>query len=140
MVEGVITTSALVTLMLGMVDLAVGVFRTHMISEAARQGARQAIVHGANAASPNGLLGSWGPTAVTLTGTSTDPKVTGLQPYLAGLDLSQVTIQYQWPDGDNQLESRVQVTVTTTWSPILTSLFGASAYTLRASATLPIAH
>jgi hypothetical protein len=139
-VEAVITTAALTTLMIGMVDLGVGVFRTHNISEAARQGARQACVHGANA----NLLGSWGPPADsnpwTATGTSTDAKVTGLLPYLTGLDPSTVTITYQWPDNDNQVESRVQVTVSTTWSPMLTSLFGASAYNLSASSTMPIAH
>jgi len=136
LVEAAITTSALTILLLGMVDLGVGVFRNHMISEAARQGARQASVHGAKA----DQLGSWGPTAFSGAGTSTDAKVTGMLPYLTGLDLSQVTIQFQWPDGGNQIEQYVQVTVGTTWSPMLTSVFGASAYNLSASSTMLIAH
>lgn len=137
LVEAGITTAALTTLMLGMVDMGVGVFRMHVISEAARQGARQACVHGNT---PTNLLAQWGPSTVSLAGNSTDPKVTGLQPYLPGLDLSSVTIQYQWPDGNNNVESRVQVTVSTTWTPVLTSIFGASAYTMSASSTMPIAH
>src|SRR4051812_48740135 len=128
MVEAVITTTALTTLMLGMVDMGVGIFRMHILSEAARQGARQAAVHGAEA-DPNpphsGRLGSWGPTTVgPLAGNSGDSKVAGMLPYLSGLDLSTVNVTFQWPDNNNNIESRVQVTVTTTWSPMLTSLFG----------------
>jgi hypothetical protein len=143
MVEAVITTTALTTLMLGMVDMGVGVFRMHVISEAARQGARQACVHGIQATTTppySGLLGAWGPTTVTVAGNSGDSKVAGMLPYLTGLDLSTVQVTFQWPDGNNNVESRVQVTVGTTWSPILTSLFGASAYNLSASSTIQIAH
>lgn len=140
LVEAVITTTALTTLMLGMVDMGLGVFQMHVVSEAARQGARQASVHGANAAPPNGYLGSWGPATASLAGTSTDAKIAALQPYLTGLVLSNVTVQYQWPDGNNDVESRVRVTVSTSWSPMLTSLFGSSAYNLSASSTVPIAH
>jgi hypothetical protein len=144
LVEAVITTAVLTTLMLGMVDLGVGVFRNHIISEAARQGARQASVHGilASTGSPySGLLGAWGPTTVgPLAGNSGDSKVAGMLPYLTGVDLSATNITFQWPDGNNNVESRVEVTVTTTWSPMLTSLFGASAYTLSASSTTQIAH
>jgi hypothetical protein len=134
--------TALLTLMLGLVDLGVGVFRNHIVSESARQGARQAIVHGANAS----VLGSWYSSTPlvyqNISSTTTDPHLTGLLPYLTGLDLSTVTVTYQWPDSthQNQVESPVEVTVTTTWSPILTSLFGAGPYKLSASSTMPIAH
>src|SRR4051812_13670270 len=129
MVEAVITTTALTTLMLGMVDMGVGIFRMHILSEAARQGARQAAVHGAQAV----VLGSWGPTtAGPLAGNSGNSKVAGMLPYLTGLDLSTVNVTFEWPDNNNNVESRVRVTVTTTWSPMLTSLFGTSAYTLTA--------
>jgi len=140
LVEAIITTAALMTLMLGMVDMGVGVFRTHIISEAARQGARQASVHGA-LANGTGLLGSWGPTDTGfILGNSGDSKVAGMLPYLTGLDLSTVNIRFQWPDTNNNVESRVDVTVQTTWSPMLTSIFGSSAYALSASSTMPITH
>lgn len=137
LVEAAITTTVLVMLMLGMVDLGMGVFRNHVISEAARQGARQACVHGAQA----NVLGSWGPTTIgPIAGNSGDSRVAGMLPYLTGVDLSTTNVTFQWPDGNNNVESRVEVTVTTTWPPMLTSLFGASAYTLSASSTIQIAH
>jgi Flp pilus assembly protein TadG len=139
MAEAVITTTAFMALIFGMVDLGVGVLRNHMISEAARQGARQAAVHGSSApAGWNG--GPWGSTTFNGNGNSSNPIVTGIQPYLSGLDPTQVTIQVQWLDGGNQAEQRVQVTVSTTWTPLYTTLFGSQAKTLSASSTMPIAH
>jgi hypothetical protein len=144
LVEAGVTTAALTTLMLGMVDMGVGIFRMHVISEAARQGARQASVHGtlADPTPPkSGLLGQWGPTTVgPVAANSGNTQVAGMLPYLHGVDLSTTQITFQWPDGNNNVESRVEVTVTATWTPIMTSLFGASAYTLSASSTMPIAH
>src|SRR6476469_2406006 len=93
--EAAITTTACLTLMLGMVDLGTGVLRNHMISEAARQGARQAAVHGSLA--PSGWNGGpWGATAFSATGSSSNSIATGIMPYLSGLDPSQVNIQAQW--------------------------------------------
>src|SRR4051794_9867306 len=139
LVEAAITTTAFMALMFGMVDLGTGVLRNHMVSEAARQGARQAAVHGSLAPSAwNG--GAWGATAFSGTGSSTNPIATGIMSYLNGLDPSQVNIQAQWLDGGNKAEQRVQVTVSTTWTPMVTSLFGGQAYNLSASSTMPIAH
>jgi Flp pilus assembly protein TadG len=134
--EAAITTSVLLSLMFGTVDMGVAVFRMHVISEAARQGARRAIVHGSLA----NQLGVWPASAFSASGTSTDPKVTEIQPYLAGLDLSQVTINITWPDAGNQPEQRVTYQVSTTWTPMMTWIFGSPTYTLNASSTMPIAH
>src|SRR3954466_11950835 len=61
LVEAAITTSVFLTLVVGMIDLGIYVFRTHVITQAARQGARTAIVHGSLA--PSGWNGGpWGPT------------------------------------------------------------------------------
>src|SRR5947208_2891308 len=94
LIEAAITTTAFMSLMFGMLDLGTGVLRNHMISEAARQGARQAAVHGSLA--PSGWNGGpWGATAFSATGSSTSPIATGIMPYLSGLDPSQVNIQAQ---------------------------------------------
>ena len=46
----------------------------------------------------------------------------------------------QWLDGSNLPEKRVRVTVTTTWTPVTTFIFGGLTRTLTASAMMPIAH
>jgi Flp pilus assembly protein TadG len=135
--EGVLTTSVLLSLMLGMIDMGIAVFRMHVISEAARQGARRAIVHGGT---PSNKLGGWGATSFSGSGTSTDPKVTEIQPFLSTLDPSSVTINVTWPDGDNNVEHRVTYQVNTTWTPMMTWIFGSPTYTLTAQSTMLIAH
>jgi Flp pilus assembly protein TadG len=139
MVEAAITTTALMMLILGMVDLGVAVTRMHLISEAARQGARKAICQGSLA--PSSLNGGpWGTTAFTGNGNSTDPKVTSIQPYLVGMDLSTVTVNVTWPDASNAAEKRVTYQVSATWNPMMTWIFGNPTFTLSAQATMPIAH
>ncbi len=46
MVEAAIILPVFLTLILGMLDLSTGVFRHQLVSQAARQGVRRAIVHG----------------------------------------------------------------------------------------------
>jgi len=121
-IEAVVIFLVFMTLCLGMLDLGIGVLQYHLVSEAARQGARQAIVHGQMApASWNG--GSWGPSAINSKADATGiPLVTGIQPYLVGIDLSQATIKAQWLDGGNAPDQRVSVTVTSTYQPCSHSL------------------
>jgi hypothetical protein len=139
--EGVLTTSVLLTLMLGMIDMGIAVFRMHVISEAARQGARTAICQGVTALS-NFNGGPWGPTAVSINGIggSSDPRVTTIQPFLSTLDPASVSINVTWPDGDNKVEHRVTFQVNTTWTPMMTWIFGSPTYTLTAQSTMLIAH
>ncbi len=93
--ESAIVLSVFLLLVLGMVDLAVGVFRSNMVSGAARQASRQACVHGLLATD------SWGPATLgPLTGTDSHPLALALQPWLTGLDLSQLQITVEWPDLD----------------------------------------
>src|SRR5438067_2223593 len=101
-----------------MLDLAIVLFHKHVASEAARQGARNAIVHGYLA--PNGsTMNAWGPTpsyypaltsrslyssstAYTVQADDPSDELAGtIRPYVVGLDPSTVTIQIEWPDGNN---------------------------------------
>jgi Flp pilus assembly protein TadG len=138
-VEAIITTSILLTLMLGLIDMGVAVTRMHLISEASRQGARKAVCQGSLAlAALNG--GPWGPAAFTGNGNSGDPKVTSVKPYLTGLDLSKVTVNVTWPDGSNAAEKRVTYQVSTTWKPMMTWIIGNPSFNLSAESTMLIAH
>lgn len=143
--ELAIVLGIFVTLTFGMIDMGILIFRYHIISNAACQGARRAIVHGSQAS----VLGSWGPTKIgpdvaTTTGVpiidgSTDPNYPdGLKNILTSCDLSNTYITVEWIDGSNAPGNRVRVTVATKYSPVV-PLFLSSG-TLNAVSTMPIAH
>src|SRR5262245_36309769 len=81
--------------------LVVGGYRQHVLTQAARQAARQAMVHGQLApASWNG--GPWGPGAYgPAAANGSDPKSQAAAPYLAGMSPSNVQVSMAWPDGSN---------------------------------------
>jgi Flp pilus assembly protein TadG len=137
LVEGAIVLTVFLFLILGTLDLGLATFRYNSLSQAARQGARQAAVHGALATS---AMGNWGPTSYS--GTADDGSVyaQAVSPMLAGFNLSNVSITVQWIDGGNAVQQRVQYTVSTTYTPTITSLFSNISYTQSAASTMPIAH
>jgi Flp pilus assembly protein TadG len=143
LVESAITIPVLLTLALGMIDLGFAVLQNHVIAEASRQGARIASVHGSLA--PSGWNGGpWGTTAYSGSGNSTDtiPSTMSAAGLFVGLNASNVTVAVQWPDGGNSAQNGdpVQVTVSTTWTPLFSYIFGSTAYTLSATSMVPIAH
>jgi Flp pilus assembly protein TadG len=149
LVESVLTTMVFLTLGLGMIDLGMGVLQRHLVSEASRQAARIASVHGSRA--PSGWNGGpWGTTAYTGAGNAGDtiPSTISAAGALAGLNAANVTISVSWPDGSNDASpfggtpgtNRVQVTVSTTWTPAMGFILGNSTYTLSATSVMPIAH
>jgi hypothetical protein len=151
LVEAAIVLLVFLMLVLGMLDLGLGVLQYNSVSHAARQGARQAIVHGWMAPTkPPWYGGPWGPPGsypganpYTVNGAnSSDWIVKALQDggALAGLDPNTVTIQVQWPDGSNNPDNRVSVTVSSSYSPIMTWIFGNHPITLSATSTMLIAH
>ncbi len=139
-VETAIVILPFLIITLGMIDLGTAVFRHHVVSQAARQGVRKAIVHGSLA--PSGWNGGkWGPAKFgPVAATDTDPKAQAIAPYLSGLDTSATNVTMEWLDTSNLAEKRVRVTVSTTWTPAVTFIFGGLTRTLSASATMPIAH
>ena len=124
------------TIIFGMIELAIVVFQYHVVSQGSRQIARLAIVRG-ELAPPE--LTAWGPTTKTVTANSADEVALAGKGYLTGLDLSATTIQLEWLDSSIALEKRVQVTVTTTHQAILSFPLSGS-WTLTGRSTMPIAH
>ena len=124
------------TLVLGMLDMGVAVFRYHVLAEVARVGARHAIVHGEMA----DKLGPWGPTSYKGPLGGAHPIPQTLQSSLGTMDLSAVTLDAEWLDGNNLLEDRVRVTATMPYTPLMGFIFGNTPITLRGSSTMPIAH
>jgi len=147
LVETGLTLTIFLSLCVGTIDLAVGVYRQHVLTEAARQAARVAAVHGANAKSTwNG--GSWGPSTFSGTadtsgytsGSANYYQAQAVSSYLMGLTPSTVNITMTWPDGNNSVESRVKVHLTSNWTPIMTWVFGSPTLTLAADSQMPITH
>jgi hypothetical protein len=138
--EGAIVIGAFLMLVLGTLDVGVGVFRFNTISQATRHGVRQAAVHGALA--PSGWRGgNWGTTRIDALATDTSiPAVVAIRPMLVGCQLDQTRIVVEWPDGDNAVEKDVRVTVTTPYRPLLTWFLSSSTITLSSTSTMPIAH
>jgi len=139
-VEAAIVAVVFFTLVFGMLDLGLGLFRQSLVSQAARQGARQAAVHGRLApAGWNG--GPWGPNTIDVPATANGiPLVDAVKPFLVGFDLSKTRAKAEWIDGTNEVEDRVRVTVTNTYQPMFGFIFGGQGIPLSASSTMPIAH
>jgi len=132
---------AFLVLTMGMLDLGVGVFRYHILAQAARHVARRAIVHGDMAT----VLGTWGPATIDVTGNSTgvplvDGSRDGVKPMLVGCDLAQTHIHVAWSSGSNSFDAPVKVTVTAPYHPIMLFIFPNKTITLSASTTMQVAH
>lgn len=138
--EAAIIIPVFLTLVLGMLDLGLCVARFNALSQAARQGARQASVHGSLAlASWNG--GPWGPSTVNLPlSTQNNDMVNAVSPSLVGCPTDSTYVQMQWLDNSNDFGKRVQVTITSTYQPMVTFIFGSPTFNLSASSTMLIAH
>jgi hypothetical protein len=54
--------------------------------------------------------------------------------------LEESRVRVEWPEGSNAPGRPVRVTVTSSYRPMLTFLFGNPAIPLTASSTMPIAH
>jgi Flp pilus assembly protein TadG len=146
LVESVITTTVFMTLALGTVDLGIAVFQYQLVCEASRQGARIASVHG-SLAPADGSGTAWGPTAYSGAGNSTGPSNVEATTFssgglFTGLNAANVTVAVAWPTGGNSVQNgdTVEVTVSTTWTPVLGNIFGSSARTISATSIMPIAH
>jgi hypothetical protein len=157
LVESALVSTLFATVIFGMIDVGIALFRKHVVSEAARQGARAAIVHG-YFAPVDSTISAWGPSPSYYTPLSVpsvyagstcstvnandpgDELAAAIRPYLIGLDPSTILIQIAWPDGNNEPGSNVTVTVSTPYRHIVPMVFGTDAITLGASSTMTIAH
>ena len=147
MLEMAIVLFWFLVLTMCMLDFGVGVFRYHILSQAARHGARRAIVHG-ELALP---LGVWGPNTIDVPATANGIPIVGngivddeddhdgLQRKLRGCDLEQTRVKVEWLSGSNAVGEPVRVTVTSPYQPVL-FLNILQPIQLSASSRMTIAH
>ncbi len=138
-VEFAIITMVFLTVVFGMVEMSLVIFRYHIVSHAARQGARLAIVRGELTTQQR----RWDPQVLGSTHTAllsaNDPISNALRPSTGGVIPEQTTVTIAWPDTTNKLGSPVQVEVATTFRPFVTFLFSAE-WNLNARSTMLIEH
>jgi Flp pilus assembly protein TadG len=143
LVEAALVLPLFLLIVLGMIDLGVAISRNNALSQAARQGARVASIHGAfckDGPKANWNGGPWGPATVIVSASDTGPVASAIRPYLSSQDVDTATITVEWPDGNNEPErGRVKVEVTTSFQPITTYVFSKK-FTLTASSTMLISH
>ena len=137
-VEMALALSLFLTLILGFVDLGYGVFRQHVLSQAARQLARQAIVRGQLA----DRLSTWGPGQISMTANEVNEIGEFIAPKLVGWNLNEVKVDVIWIDDGNDARNgnRVFVEMTAPYRPIMTFIFGNPSFDLRATSTMFVAH
>ncbi len=98
-----------VVLMFWVIEMMSLVYTYTVLSDAAKEGVRYAIVHGSGVASPSG------PADYTAVQT-----VVKNYAKLSLHDISAITVTPSYPDGDNEAPHRVKVIVTYAYKPYIT--------------------
>ena len=134
LVEAAFVTVALLSLLLGTLDLGIAVLRYNMLSEAARTGARMAIVHGSDATE----MTTWNkPGAETAIQAALVPLLAG-----SGMTTFDVSVTYEQSAGVDAVTPGRPVTVAVShnWVPIVSFLFGSTPVPLTANSRMIIAN
>jgi Flp pilus assembly protein TadG len=135
-VEAAVVMSVLLLFLFGLLDLGLATARYDVLSAAARDVARAAIVRGGRAA-PD--LTSWGPATYSGNAADSSEIAETAATVLATMAPADVTVQVSWPDGDNEEGDRVQVVLQYVHQGL--SLLGlGNGLTLRSQSTMQIVH
>ena len=134
LVETALVLPLLLLLIVGLFDVGRAVWLSNTLATAVREGSRYGVVHGALSGSPTG------PGAPSYTAPNTDTAITAqVRSYAAGVP-SNLTVLSTWPDGNANRGSRIVVSASFPFSPILAQVFlgGGLGVTLQSSSTLVI--
>jgi Flp pilus assembly protein TadG len=134
LVETALVLPLLLLLIVGLFDIGRAIWLSNTLATAVREGSRYGVVHGALSGSPTG------PGSATYTAPNTDTAITTqVRSYAAGVP-NNLTVQSTWPDGNAYRGSRIVVTASFPFTPILSQVFLGSGLgiTLRSSSTLVI--
>jgi Flp pilus assembly protein TadG len=133
LVEMALMLPVLVLLLVGIFDLGRAVWLSNSLAMAVREGTRYGVVHGALSGSPAG------PGSATYTAPDVDTAIaSSVQRYATGIP--DLTVRATWPDGNANRGSRVVVSASFPFTPVLAQAFLGSALrvTLQSSSTLVI--
>ncbi len=135
-VEGTIVLGVFLLFVFGALDVGLAVLRSNAVSEAARRGARCAIVHGNKAS----LLGPLGPATLNISAADANPIAQSVRQVLPTINPAEVQIEVQWLDGANQPDRRVRVAIAYVHQPLTFVMAGWDGMQLTADSTMLIAH
>jgi Flp pilus assembly protein TadG len=133
LVEMALMLPVLVLLLVGVFDLGRAVWLSNSLAMAVREGTRYGVVHGALSASPAG------PGSATYTAPDVDTAIaSSVQRYATGIP--DLTVHASWPDGNANRGSRIVVSASFPFTPILAQAFLGNALrvSLQSSSTLVI--
>lgn len=133
--ECAIALPVMLLALFALLDLGLAATRYNALAEAARQIARQAILHGSPA--PD-AVGSWGPTQFVGTAADSSNIVQAVHGRLPTMSENLVNVQVTWPDHDNSPRDRVQVQVTYQHQPLVPGLTVWGPIDLQSVATMRI--
>jgi len=134
LVETALVLPLLLLLIVGLFDVGRAIWLSNTLATAVREGSRYGVVHGALSGAPTG------PGAATYTAPDTDTAITAqVRSYATGVP-NNLTVQSTWPDGNANRGSRIVVSASFPFTPILAQVFlgGGLGVTLRSSSTLVI--
>jgi TadE-like protein len=134
LVETALVLPLLLLIIVGLFDAGRAIWLSNTLATAVREGTRYGIVHGALSGSPTG------PGSLSYTPPDTDTVITAqVRKYAAGIP-STLTVLSTWPDGNANRGSRIVVSASFPFTPILAQVFGGSGFsvTLRSGSTLVI--
>jgi Flp pilus assembly protein TadG len=133
LVEMALMLPVLVLLLVGVFDLGRAVWLSNSLAMAVREGTRYGVVHGALSVSPAG------PGSATYTAPDVDTAIaSSVQRYATGIP--DLTVHASWPDGNANRGSRIVVSASFPFTPILAQAFLGNALrvSLQSSSTLVI--
>lgn len=136
-VETAIVLPVFLLIIVAVFDLGLAVFRYNTLASAARRGIRQAIVHGSKAP-PEAT--AWGPMSYSGAASDSTEIARAIRPRLLTFDPSDVYVQADWLDGDNEPDQRVRITLRYEQQAIVPALLGYPPLTLEATTSMRILH
>jgi Flp pilus assembly protein TadG len=135
LVETALVLPLLLLLIVGLFDVGRAIWLSNTLATAVREGTRYGVVHGALSASPTG------PGSASYTAPNTDTVITAqVRRYAAGVP-SNLVVQSTWPDGNANRGSRIVVSASFPFTPVLAQAFigtNTMRVTLSSSSTLVI--
>jgi Flp pilus assembly protein TadG len=136
-VESALVLSTLLMILLTMLDMGLAVLQNNSLSEAARWTAREAIVRGEKAPPERT---AWGPSTYDGTAADQTEQAAVVRKSLTAFNPADVHVRLEWPDGGNEIDRKVRVTLTYQYEPILPFPFLGNLYRLSAVSTMTITH
>lgn len=128
LVEAALIMPIVLLFLIGALDVGRAVWSYNVIAEAAREGGRYAIVHGALASTKAGP-------------SDNDADVEQVvRRYCVGVDPSRITVRSRWTNTDNSRGSTVRVQAEYQYVPVVAAIAGRGSVRMSSTSQMMISH